>query len=440
MFHKKELDFIEEKAMRVTVVGLGYVGFTLALTLAESGHQVYGLEISEETIKTLASGKSHVKEPGIEELLKSHLGNSFQVGSDNQRVREFNDAVIYCLPTPLNAGIPDLTYFIRAVGSTLPYVCKETLFIIRSTVPVGTTRNLIVPLLKEKEIFRDSEPMVAVCPERTAEGRALEELRNLPQLGAATSPQAMDRAKELFSFAREFIPLDSLEAGEAAKLFSNVFRDIQFALANEFALLAEEWGFDIYQVIEAVNRNYPRANIAAPGLGVGGPCLSKDTYLMAHSARKHEPRLSLQARKVNEEIVLKELLRILPLVKGNKALVCGLAFKGRPETNDIRNSPGVEIIKNLLNRNFVVYGFDPALKEEVIFKTGALSEPLAKSVKEADLIVIANNNPFFEREEFWKLLSEKKENCYILDGWGLSGKRKLKGLIKLGVGDEGSDH
>jgi len=426
--------------MRVTVVGLGYVGFTLALTLAESGHQVYGLEISEETIKILASGKSHVKEPGIEELLKSHLGNSFQVGSDNKRVREFNDAVIYCLPTPLNAGIPDLTYFIRALGSTLPYVCKETLFIIRSTVPVGTTRNLIVPLLKEKEIFGDSEPMVAVCPERTAEGRALEELRNLPQLGAATSPQAMDRAKELFSFAREFIPLDSLEAGEAAKLFSNVFRDVQFALANEFALLAEEWGFDIYQVIEAVNRNYPRANIAAPGLGVGGPCLSKDTYLMAYSARKHEPRLSLQARKVNEEIVLKELLRILPLVKGNKALICGLAFKGRPETNDIRNSPGVEIIKNLLNRNFVVYGFDPALKEEVIFKTGALSEPLAKSVKEADLIVIANNNPFFEKEEFWKLLSEKKENCQILDGWGLSGKRKLKGLIKLGVGDEGSDH
>jgi UDP-glucose 6-dehydrogenase len=138
--------------------------------------------------------------------------------------------------------------------------------------------------------------------------------------------------------------------------------------------------------------------------------------------------------------VLKELLRILPLVKGNKALICGLAFKGRPETNDIRNSPGVEIIKNLLNRNFVVYGFDPALKEEVIFKTGALSEPLAKSVKEADLIVIANNNPFFEKEEFWKLLSEKKENCQILDGWGLSGKRKLKGLIKLGVGDEGSDH
>jgi len=426
--------------MRVTVVGLGYVGLTLALTLAEQGHQVYGLEISKEVVKTLASGKSHVQEPGIEDLLGSYLGGAFQVGSDSKRVSEYNEVVIYCLPTPMNADTPDLTFFIRAIGSTLPYVGKETLFVIRSTVPVGTTRKLIVPLLKEKEGFGDSEPMVAVCPERTAEGKALEELKQLPQLGAGNSPQALNLAKKLFSFAREFIPLDSLEAAEAAKLFSNVFRDVQFALANEFALLAEEWGFDVYQVIEAVNRNYPRANIATPGLGVGGPCLSKDTYLLAYSAKKSEPKISLQARKVNEEMVIKELSRILPLVKGQKALVCGLAFKGPPETNDIRNSPGVEIVKTLLNRNFVVYGFDPVLEEEAIFRTGALSGPFEKVAQEVDLIIIANNNRFFEKEEFWKALSQKREGCIILDGWGLSGKRKLKGLIKFGVGDESSDY
>jgi len=426
--------------MKVTVVGLGYVGLTLALTLVEQGHQVYGLEISEEIIKTLASGKSHVQEPGIEDLLQCNLGRAFQVGYDNKRVSEFNEAVIYCLPTPMNAGIPDLTYFIRALGSTLPYVEKDTLFVIRSTVPVGTTRNLIIPLLKERVVFRDSEPMVAVCPERTAEGKALEELKQLPQLGAANSPRALNRAKKLFSFVREFIPLDSLEAAEAAKLFSNVYRDVQFALANEFALLAEEWGFDAYQVIEAANRNYPRANIAAPGLGVGGPCLSKDTYFLAYSAKKAEPKVSLQARKVNEEMILRELFRVLPMVKGNKALVCGLAFKGRPETNDIRNSPGVEVVKALLNRNFVVYGFDPALKEEIIFKTGALSEPFEKVAQEVDLIIIANNNRFFEKEEFWEALSRKKESCFILDGWGLSRKRKLRGLIRLGAGNESSNH
>ncbi|MGB9876038.1 MAG: nucleotide sugar dehydrogenase [bacterium] len=426
--------------MKVTVVGLGYVGLTLALTMADSGNQVYGLEINDEIIKTLLSGKSHVMEPGIDELLKSNLGKTFFPGKEPKKVSEFNEAIIYCLPTPLNAGVPDLSYFIRAVGSTLPYVKKDTLFVIRSTVPVGTTRKLLIPLLKENQIFQNSEPMVAVCPERTAEGVALQELRSLPQLGAATSPEAMARAEELFSFVKEFIKLDSLEAAEAAKLFSNVFRDVQFALANEFALLAEEWGFDIHQVIEAINKDYPRANIARPGLGVGGPCLSKDTYLMGYSAKEHQPRVSLQARKLNEEIVHQELNRILPWVKGKKALVCGLAFKGRPETNDIRNSAGVEVIKLLLNQNFVVYGFDPALKEEIIFKTGALSEPLEKAVREADLIIIANNNRFFEREDFWETLSQKKEDCFILDGWGLSGKRKLKGLIKLGIGNEGSDH
>jgi len=426
--------------MKVTVVGLGYVGLTLALTLAECRNQVYGLEISEEIIKTLASGKSHVQEPGIEDLLQFNLGKTFHVGSDNKRVSEFNEAVIYCLPTPMNAGVPDLTYFIRALGSTLPYVGKDSLFVIRSTVPVGTTGKLIIPLLKEREVFKDSEPMVAVFPERTAEGKALEELKQLPQLGAANSPRALNRAKELFSFVREFIPLNSLEAAEAAKLFSNVYRDVQFALANEFALLAEEWGFDAYQVIEAVNRNYPRANIAAPGLGVGGLCLSKDTYLLAYSAKKAEPKVSLQAREVNEEMILKELSRVLPLVKGNKALVCGLAFKGQPETNDVRNSPGVEVVKTLLNRNFVVYGFDPALKEEIIFKTGALYEPLEKAAQEVDLIIIANNNRLFEKEEFWEALSRKKESCFILDGWGLSRKRKLRGLIRLGVRNESSDY
>lgn len=425
--------------MKVTVVGLGYVGLTLALTLADCGNKVYGLEINKEIIGGLLGGKSHVFEPGIENLLKTHIEKNFLPGADNKMIGDYNDCIVYCLPTPVNDGIPDLSFFTRAVGSTLPFVKEKTLFVIRSTVPVGTTKKLIIPLLRENQLFKNSEPMVAVCPERTAEGKALEELRNLPQLGAATSSEALSLARELFSFSPEFIALESIEGAEASKLFSNVYRDIQFAIANEFALLAEEWGFNVLKVIEAVNKNYPRAKIPIPGLGVGGPCLSKDTYLMVFSA-KHMPLLSLTARRLNEQIIEHELKKIFPLVTGKKALVCGLAFKGRPETNDTRNSPGVEVIKSLLNQNFVVFGFDPALKEEQIFKAGALIQPFEKIIGEVDLIVIANNNPFFETDDFWEILSRKKPGCLIFDGWGVSGARKLEGLIKLGVGNESSNN
>jgi UDP-N-acetyl-D-mannosaminuronic acid dehydrogenase len=289
--------------MRVSIVGLGYVGLTLAVVLAEQGHSVLGLEVNEEIINKLKNFKSHVKEPGIEEQLRDLVGNNFFVTNDPQEAKNYNDAFIFCLPTPFNERIPDLTYFVRAINSILPYAKEDTLFVVRSTVPVRTTRTLLIHLIKSHKTFSNSSPKVAVCPERTAEGKAILELNTLPQLAGVESTDILPMLKELFSFAPEIIVLSSFEAAEASKLFSNVYRDVQFALANEFALLAEEWGFNIYEVIKAINKNYPRASIALPGLGVGGPCLSKDTYLMAYSAKKNNPLISLTARKLNEELV-----------------------------------------------------------------------------------------------------------------------------------------
>ncbi len=419
--------------MNVTIIGLGYVGLTLSIVLAEQGHSILGLEVNEEIVNKLRNFKSHVHEPNIEEKLKNLVGRSFLVTSNPLEAKKYNDAFIFCLPTPLNNGIPDLTYLVRAINSVLPFAKKDTLFIVRSTVPVGTTRTLLIPMIKSHGNFANIEPKVAVCPERTAEGKAIFELQTLPQIVGIGSSGILELLKELFSFASEVIAVSSFEAAEASKLFCNVYRDVQFSLANEFALLAEEWGFNIYEVIDSINKNYPRANISLPGLGVGGPCLSKDTYLMASAAKLNKPAVSLAARKLNEEIIEKELYRALKLVKGNRALVCGLAFKGNPETNDTRNSPGVEVVKNLLARNFIIYGYDPALDENEIEKLGAIPSDLLEAVKKVDLVVIANNNKAFSTKEFAEALSQTKESCVILDGWNMVDSIEKRCLIKLGV-------
>jgi nucleotide sugar dehydrogenase len=305
--------------MNIAIVGLGYVGLTLAVVLSEEGHSVLGLEVNEEIVNKLKKFRSHVKEPGIEEKLANLVGKNFFITNSPDESEKFNDAFIFCLPTPLNDEIPDLSYFVRAINSVVPFAKEDTLFVVRSTVPVGTTRNLIVPLIKSHKNFGVVGPKIAVCPERTAEGKAILELRTLPQLIGVEQEEILKSLKILFSFAPEIITLPSFEAAEASKLFCNVYRDVQFALANEFALLAEEWGFNIYDVIEAVNRNYPRANIALPGLGVGGPCLSKDTYLMASAVKINKPVLSLTARKLNEELFKIELSRVISFVKGKKS-------------------------------------------------------------------------------------------------------------------------
>ena len=418
--------------MNITVIGLGYVGLTLAVVLVEQGHSVLGLEVNPEIIDKLKNFKSHVKEPGIEERLKNLVGKKFFVTNNPLKTENYNDAFIFCLPTPLNSGTPDLTYFVRAVNSTLPFSKKDTLFIVRSTVPVGTTRTLLIPLIKSYEIFSDIQPKVSVCPERTAEGKAILELKTLPQLAGTESHNIIDSLKVLFSFAPEIINLSTFEAAEASKLFCNVYRDIQFALANEFALLAEEWGFNIFDAVKAINKNYPRANIALPGLGVGGPCLSKDTYLMASAAKLNKPLVSLTARKLNEELVKSELLRVMDLIKGKKALVCGLAFKGEPETNDTRNSPGVEVVKFLLNNNFIVYGFDPTVSENDCSKLGVIPVMISEVMGEVDLVVIANNNKFFRTEEFRNTLLRTKKECIILDGWNMITDLKERLVVKLG--------
>jgi len=418
--------------MNITIVGLGYVGLTLAVVLSEEGHSVLGLEVNEEIVNKLKKLRSHVKEPGIEEKLVSLVGKNFFITNSPDESEKFNDAFIFCLPTPLNDGIPDLSYFVRAINSVVPFAKKDTLFVVRSTVPVGTTRNLIIPLIKSHKNFSNIQPKVAVCPERTAEGKAILELRTLPQLVGGEPKDILDPLKNLFSFVPEIITLPTFEAAEASKLFCNVYRDVQFALANEFALLAEEWRFNIYDVIKAVNRNYPRANIALPGLGVGGPCLSKDTYLMASAAKINKPILSLTARKLNEELFKSELSRIMSFVNGKKALVCGLAFKGEPETNDTRNSPGVEVVKFLLNNNFIVYGFDSAVSENDLSKLGVIPVMISEVMGEVDLVVIANNNKFFRTEEFRNTLLRTQKECIILDGWNMITDLKERLVVKLG--------
>src|SRR3989344_1593971 len=333
----------------IGVVGLGYVGLTLGITLADLGFKVKGLDKNTVVENSIQKGSHPFFELGLESLLRDHLNKNFKVVSN---FRGANNCDIYFISvgTPLNReNKPDLKYLGSAaeqLGKVLKY--GDTV-ILRSTVPVGTTRDFVAPILEKSSGLKAGEGFfIAFAPERTIEGKALEELRHLPQVIGGFNHRSAELASSVFSFmTNATVLVDSLEEAEMVKLVNNTYRDVTFAFANEVALIAERWGVDTHRVIDAANYGYDRARVPKPSPGVGGYCLEKDPYIFIDSAGKkgYIPLLFQNARAVSELMVNHVLSEIESFLKKEKKqaqktkiVILGFAFKGKPVTSDVRGS------------------------------------------------------------------------------------------------------
>ncbi|MFH1850452.1 MAG: nucleotide sugar dehydrogenase [archaeon] len=422
---------------KICIVGMGYVGLTLSVVLAEKGYKVHGMEINKDVAAQLNRGKPHFHENRLDVLLKKHLNNNLTISDD---APDDYEVFIICVGTPLDKGTkkPILDYIMRSAEATAKHLSDGSLVILRSTVPVGITRNVVKPILETagKKFY------LAFCPERTAEGNALRELRELPQVIGGLDQDSVDLAVDLFrKVTPTTIEVSSLEAAEMVKLLNNTYRDLTFAYANEVARICEHAGLSALETIRAANLGYFRSDIPMPGF-VGGACLEKDPYILAEYSGKrgYDPKLVRQAREINEALpghIADTVSRMLSEnnVTRAKVFISGFAFKGRPETDDLRGSLTIPLA-NELQRNHSVFAHDFVVKPEMLELAGYKACSIDDGFRDADCVIIANNHNSYQKLNFGKLLPTMKRPALLYDVWRIFEKDEIAqdGVIYGGVG------
>lgn len=421
---------------QIGVLGLGYVGLTLALTLADLGFQVRGFDINEDVRLSLTKGKPHFFEEGIHQILKDNLGKNFKV-VENFQGNNNCDIYFVAVGTPLRANKePNLEYLENASVRIGKVLKSGDAVILRSTVPVGTTRGFVIPILEKHSGLRAGKDFfVAFAPERTIEGKALRELRTLPQVIGGIDKSSTDLTASVFNhMTHSTILVDSLEEAEVVKLINNTYRDVHFAFSNELSLICHQLGIDTHRVIEAANRDYERSNVPLPSPGVGGACLEKDPFILLHGVKTKNPSLVRHARTISDTMVnfvadttISFLKEKNPATKNPKVLILGFAFKGRPVTSDMRGSTTIPLVKKLQKTTKNIYGYDPAVKHSDITGLKVKHAPdLKKGFEGADAVIVMNNNPAFEELNIRQLLSLANKPCFLFDTWGLYSMAEIK--------------
>ena len=427
-------DFLElvwsqrERDSHVSVVGLGYVGLTLAVVLANVGLKVTGIDIDAKSVAELRLGNIRFMEPGLENALRAAL----KAGNITFQTRlQANESRVYIVTvgTPISkTGQPDLSQLGAVAKAIAKVLRRNDLVMLRSTVPAGTTRDYFAAQLAKLSALRPgSDFNIAFTPERTSEGRALVELRNLPQIVGGLSSRCTQRAASFWSIVnKSVVQLPSLEAAELVKLANNTFRDLSFAFANELALLADRYNIKSVELIKAANEGYPRNTIALPSPGVGGYCLTKDPVIYSHPRKRqgNKPILGLAGRSVNEQAaaypvaLLREYaaLRHTSLAK-MKVLLVGMAFKGYPETDDMRGSTATNTWKTLKGKCHSLAVWDALVSTDRLVAHGmVVDSDLQKAIKKADAILVLNNHPDNLRVE-QEVLALGDKHRLVFDGW-----------------------
>jgi len=415
------------KTPDVGIVGLGYVGLTLATALADVGLHVVGLEKRRDVLDLLRTGQSHFRENGLDAILRGVVEDGRLEVREDFEPGDSCDAYIITVGTPLGEdGKARLDMIENATRQVAESMRDGALVVLRSTVMIGTCRNVVAPILE-----RTSRAFhLAMCPERTLEGKAMEELRHLPQIIGADTEEARDRAARLFSrLTGKVLPVSSLETAEAIKLADNTFRDVHFAFANEIARVCDAVGISAQEVISTGKFGYPRTNIPMPGL-VGGPCLEKDPHILRQSVAPYGIELEITAasRLVNErqprecaEFISSELDRRGAAADGAVAIL-GLAFKGVPETDDLRGAMSLKVIEELraLRPQARLRVFDPIVEPSAVEALGidvSICPDATAAMQGADAAVITNNHPYFASLGFSTLTRGLADTGFVYDFW-----------------------
>ena len=377
----------------ICVIGLGYIGLPTAAMFARCGFQVTGVDINQKITQMIATGKAHIQEPGLAELVQQVVSNG---RLRTQLIPEAADAFIIAVQTPFSendTSVPgnnkraDMRFVISAAESILPYLQPGNLVVLESTSPPRTTVDLIVPILERSGLAAGRDFYLAYTPERVLPGQILKELvEDARVIGGIDAASARAGADLYRSFVQgEIIETDATTA-EMVKLMENTSRDINIAIANEFSQLAERFGISIWEAIEIANK-HPRIKILKPGPGVGGHCISVDPWFLVEAAPDDTPLIQA-ARLVNDSQpghVIQSISDLVGELEGKQIALLGLAYK--ENVDDLRESPAVEIALKLVARNAIVKAYEPN-KPDFHLPGASVYAEIAPVISTADLIVV----------------------------------------------------
>jgi len=378
----------------ICVLGLGYIGLPTASTFANSGLKVTGVDVNERIVAGLRQGELHIEEPGLRTLVQAALA------SGNLRIAaqpEPADAFLIAVPTPVRFDKrADLSAVVAAAESIVPHLRRANLVVLESTSPPRTTVDVIAPILERSGLRTGVDFHLAYSPERVLPGQILRELVENARVIGGFDRASAEAGRDLYAaFVRGEIVLTDATTAEMVKLMENTYRDVNIAAANEFARLADRFGVDVWEAIALANR-HPRVEILRPGPGVGGHCISVDPWFLVESA----PELTAlirQARLVNDAqpaFAATLIDRVLGGLRGRSIAALGLAYK--PDVDDLRESPAIEVARLLANGGARVTTFEPFAPETVVPGCQSAAS-LEAALKDADAVVLlADHRAFIE--------------------------------------------
>ena len=399
----------KEKDLIITILGMGYIGLPTAIAFAKAGFTVKGFDVNKKVIETLKAGHIHIVEPSLQEAFEEALKSGRLIPTDKL---EKSDVFIISVPTPFKKDheekIADLSYVESASREVATVLEENNLVILESTVPPMTTKLMTDILERESGISRDKF-MSVHCPERVLPGRILYELEHNDRIIGAERREAGEYTKVIYdAMVKEgtcYIT-DDITA-EMCKLVENTFRDVNIAFANELSVICDKLGIDVFELIKLANK-HPRVNILTPGAGVGGHCLAVDPWFIVEKFPK-EANVIREARLINDFKPRFIVNKVDEILKGNKNLtvgVLGLAYK--PDIDDLRESPAMEIAEILRDKGYKVVACEPNVNSKEVngFELYSFDEIVAK----ADYLVLTQGHKEF-KEKIEVLRNKKIYDC-----------------------------
>jgi len=434
-------NLIKTKKAKVAVIGLGYVGLPEAVEIAKAGYKVFGIDIKKQNIDLINRGRSYVLDVPLEEL-KELVKNRKLIASDNYQSLKKADIVLICVPTPLNKHRnPDVLYIKEVVREIKKHLHKNQLIVLESSTYPGTTREIVLPELKETKLRAGKDFFLAYVPERIDPGNKEYGLKDVSRVVGGITPGSANLAAMFYkSFIKaEIMKLSSTEAAEFTKILENTFRLVNISMINELALLCGRMGIDIWEIIEAAKTKPYGFMPFYPSAKCSGSCIPLVPYFLSYKAKQYNfwTKFIELAGEINEQMphyIMTKVIWVLNLkrkpVRGSKILVWGASYKR--DIGDTRESAAFDNIADLLRKGAKVEYFDPfvpklkvehrILKKSVILQS--VKNPL-KKIKDYDLILILTDHSGFNYDKI------AKEAKLMVDTRNAVKSRKHKNVFRL---------
>ena len=396
---------IQDRSAKVGVIGLGYVGVPLAVEMARAGYEVTGIDIDSTKVESINAGISYISDVPNEILLSLVLKGALRA-TQSLAVVENLDAISISVPTPLRkTKDPELSYVIAAVEAVHNHLRVGQLIILESTTYPGTTREVVLPILERSGLKVGTDFFLVFSPERVDPGNPNYRTANIPKVIGGITPRCTELASLFYEkFIQTIIPVSSSESAEMVKLLENTFRSVNIALANEMAVACHNFEINVWEIIEAAKTKPFGFMPFYPGPGLGGHCIPVDPHYLIWRARMtgFEPRLIELASLINTQMPAFTISRVADALNksrkslnGSHILALGISYKR--DTNDIRESPSLEVVKGLHEKGAIVSYSDPhVLSIELDDKTLTSTPVTPEALSSADCVLILTDHSAFD--------------------------------------------